>query len=189
MSHPRPLSEEEVPTARALWLHPTDAGRALRAQERLRSLLIAHPWYAEQDKCFGMEFWRALLWQILSAGDPPIDQALTAREPIQECARRASRIPPDRPNDWKLSPPWPTDEKPAERSASSMAEWLRSTREETARQMGVKHSPERRERARRLRAARRLRRALISIPWYAERDAESGMSFWLTYHASQINTN
>lgn len=52
-----------------------------------------------------------------------------------------------------------------------------------------KHSPERRERARCLRAARRLRRALISIPWYAERDAESGMQFWLIYHGSQILTN
>ena len=74
-------------------------------------------------------------------------------------------------------------------SSSNMAEWLRTTREERARQMGIKQSPERRERARRLRAARRLRRALISIPWYAQRDAESGMRFWLTYHASQIGTD
>jgi hypothetical protein len=74
-------------------------------------------------------------------------------------------------------------------SALAMAEWIRTTREERARQMAIKHSPERKERARRLRAARRLRRALIFIPWYAQRDAESGMRFWLIYHASQINTN
>jgi hypothetical protein len=32
-------------------------------------------------------------------------------------------------------------------------------------------------------------RPVLSIPWYAQRDAESGMRFWLTYHASQIDTN
>lgn len=51
-----------------------------------------------------------------------------------------------------------------------------------------KHSPERSERARRLRAARYLRRQLIALPWYAEADRTDGMAFWLRWHGSQILT-
>ncbi len=40
-----------------------------RAQQRLRESLISQVWYQQQDKCFGMDFWRELLWLILT--DPP----------------------------------------------------------------------------------------------------------------------
>lgn len=45
------------------------------------------------------------------------------------------------------------------------------------------------EKKRRLLAAQRLRERLLHIPWYAKRDQEDGMRYWLSLHASQVLSN
>lgn len=45
------------------------------------------------------------------------------------------------------------------------------------------------EKKRRLLAAQRSRERLLHIPWYAKRDRESGIRYWLNLHASQVLGN
>lgn len=42
------------------------------------------------------------------------------------------------------------------------------------------------EKKRRLLAAQRLRERLLHIAWYAKRDREDGIKYWLGLHASQV---
>lgn len=81
-----------------------------RAQQRLRESLISQVWYQQQDKCFGMDFWRELLWLILT--DPPTktyDGRPMVPVPIQQMAHDSARWPPDAhtQGDWTFAPDWP----------------------------------------------------------------------------------
>ena len=110
------MNESTTPDRESAWprrypLHvDLDVDAHSRAQQRLRELLISQPWYQQQDKCFGMDFWRALLRLTLT--DRPTttyDGRPMVPVPIQQMAHDSARIPPRerRPVDWTLAPDWP----------------------------------------------------------------------------------
>jgi len=109
MNEPTTPNPESPPRTHALHVD-VDADAHWRAQQRLRELLISQTWYQQQDKCFGKDFWRALLWLILT--DPPTktrDGRPIVPPPIQQAAHDSARWPPDahRRVGWTLAPDWP----------------------------------------------------------------------------------
>ena len=110
------MNEPTTPDHESTWprRYPLDVDLDVdahsRAQQRLRELLISQPWYQEQDKCFGMDFWRALLRLILT--DPATktrDGRPIVPPPIQQAAHDSARWPPaaHRRVGWTPAPDWP----------------------------------------------------------------------------------